>query len=147
MMKNKGFIFIELLMVMGIFTMIIFPMVMLMNKNIKLITVIRTGNEIERTAENIENIVLNLIENKKHGQRYFLEFNSGENSAFFKDDSGKNITQLRSIKYISKGEAVILKKKIFYEEEGMEKEFGNIYILELKLNDKKIRKVLKSDEI
>lgn len=147
MMKNKGFIFIELLMVMGIFTMIIFPMVMLMNKNIKLITVIRTGNEIERTAENIENIVLNLIENKKHGQRYFLEFNSGENSAFFKDDSGKNITQLRNIKYISKGEAVILKKKIFYEEEGMEKEFGNIYILELKLNDKKIRKVLKSDEI
>lgn len=147
MMKNKGFIFIELLMVMGIFTMIIFPMVMLMNKNIKLITVIRTGNEIERTAENIENIVLNLIENKKQGQRYFLEFNSEENSVFFKDDSGKNITQLRGIKYISKGEAVILKKKIFYEEEGIEKEFGNIYILELKLNDKKIRKVLKSDEI
>ena len=72
MKKNRGFMFVELIIILGIFTVIIFPMIMLMNKNIKIVENIRINNEIIKTAENIENILINLSEKEEISDKYFL---------------------------------------------------------------------------
>ena len=70
-MKKKGFIFTELIVVMGVFSVIIFPMIMLMNKNIKIVQNLRTEYEISKTAGNIENILINLAGKDRLSAKYF----------------------------------------------------------------------------
>ena len=82
MKKNRGFMFVELIVILGIFIVIIFPMIMLMNKNIKIVENIRINNEIIKTAENIENILINLSEKEEISDKYFLDFDKKKKLLF-----------------------------------------------------------------
>ena len=144
MKKNKGFMFVELIVILGIFTVIIFPMIMLMNKNIKIVENIRINNEIIKTAENIENILINLSEKEEISDKYFLDFDKKEKTAVLKSSEGAEITKLRDIKYISLCEITVSQKKIFFQEEGIEKEFGKAEVIKIKIGtDGKIKEIEK----
>lgn len=144
--KNRGFMFTELLVTGGIFIGIIFPLIMLMNKNIERITDIRKENEIKRISGNLENIFLTLLEksetNKIEG-RYFLILKENE-SFILKNENGKEITQMRNIKYFSNENTIEVRKKfLFYKENDVEKELTEIYILNINFENKNIWKILK----
>lgn len=144
MKKNRGFMFVELIIILGIFTVIIFPMIMLMNKNIKIVENIRINNEIIKTAENIENILVNLSEKEEISDKYFLDFDKKEKTAVLKSSGGSEITKLRDIKYISLCEIIVSQKKIFFQEERIEKEFGKAEIIKIKIGtDEKIKEIEK----
>ena len=144
--KNRGFMFTELLVTGGIFIGIIFPLIMLMNKNIERVTDIRKENEIKRIAGNLENIFLTLLEksetNKIEGS-YFLIPKENE-SFILKNENGKEITQMRNIKYFSNENTIEVREKfLFYKENGVEKELTEIYILNINFENKNIWKILK----
>lgn len=144
MKKNRGFMFVELIVILGIFTVIIFPMIMLMNKNIKIVENIRINNEIIKTAENIENILINLSEKEEISDKYFLDFDKKEKTAVLKSSGGGEITKLRGVKYIYLCEITVSQKKILYQEEGIEKEFGKAEVIKVKIGtDEKIKEIEK----
>lgn len=144
MKKNRGFMFVELIIILWIFTVIIFPMIMLMNKNIKIVENIRINNEIIKTTENIENILINLSEKEEISDKYFLDFDKKEKTAVLKSSGGGEITKLRDIKYISLCEIIVFQKKILYQEEGIEKEFGKAEVIKVKIGtDEKIKEIEK----
>ncbi len=144
MKKNRGFMFVELIVILGIFIVIIFPMIMLMNKNIKIVENIRINNEIIKTAENIENILINLSEKEEISDKYFLDFDKKEKTAVLKSSGGGELTKLRDIKYISLCEITVSQKKIFFQEEGIEKEFGKAGVIKIKIGtDEKIKEIEK----
>ena len=144
MKKNRGFMFVELIIILGIFTVIIFPMIMLMNKNIKIVENIRINNEIIKTAENIENILINLSEKEEISDKYFLDFDKKEKTAVLKSSGGSEITKLRGVKYIYLCEITVSQKKILYQEEGIEKEFGKAEVIKVKIGtDEKIKEIEK----
>lgn len=146
-MKNKGFMFMELLIIMGIFAGIIFPMIMLMNKNIKNVIEIRKDYEVKRVSKNLENIFINLSKRENITGNYILELDKEkENFIFLKNISGREITKIGGFKYIPYGKADIFRKNIYFQENGKEEKLGEVFILELFINDKKIKKVLKTDE-
>lgn len=124
MKKNRGFMFVELIIILGIFTVIIFPMIMLMNKNIKIVENIRINNEIIKTTENIENILINLSEKEEISDKYFLDFDKKEKTAVLKSSGGSEITKLRGVKYIYLCEITVSQKKILYQEEGIKIKIG-----------------------
>lgn len=144
--KNRGFMFTELLVTGGIFVGIIFPLIMLMNKNIERVTDIRKENEIKRISGNLENIFLTLLEKSEIDKiegRYFLI--PKENESFvLKNENGKEITQMRNIKYFSNENTIEVRKKfLFYKENDVEKELTEIYILNINFENKNIWKILK----
>lgn len=139
MKKYRGFMFTELIVITGIFSIVILPLIMLMNKNIKNIRVIKYEYEMIKTAGNIENIFNSLIKEKEIEGRYFLEKNE---NFFILKDSDKKITILRGIKYLESLEINIFKKNIFSENNGEKKNISKVYILEIKDKNKIIRKVL-----
>lgn len=144
MKKNRGFMFVELIIILGIFTVIIFPMIMLMNKNIKIVENIRINNEIIKTTENIENILINLSEKEEISDKYFLDFDKKEKTAVLKSSGGSEITKLRGVKYIYLCEITVSQKKILYQEEGIEKEFGKAEVIKIKIGtDEKIKEIEK----
>ena len=144
MKKNRGFMFVELIVILGIFTVIIFPMIMLMNKNIKIVENIRINNEIIKTTENIENILINLSEKEEISDKYFLDFDKKEKTAVLKSSGGSEITKLRGVKYIYLCEITVSQKKILYQEEGIEKEFGKAEVIKIKIGtDEKIKEIEK----
>lgn len=149
--KNRGFMFTELLVTGGIFIGIIFPLIMLMNKNIERVTDIRKENEIKRIAGNLENIFLTLLEKTEIDNNEINRIEGGyflipkENESFIlKNENGKEITQMRNIKYFSNENTIEVRKKfLFYKENGVEKELTEIYILNINFENKNIWKILK----
>ena len=55
-MKRKGYLFIEFIAVAGLFSIIILPLVMLMNKNINKLNYIKEDYEIRKLTENLESV-------------------------------------------------------------------------------------------
>lgn len=160
--KNRGFIFAELLLTAGLFTGIIFPLIMLMNKNIERISEFRKENEARRITENLENIFLTLSNSQSDNlkikeQRKITEIEGsyflipvGEGIFVLKNENGAEITKLRNIKYflsenshVSENKIKIAKKSVYFEENNMQKEITEIYILYIDFKNKKIRKILK----
>lgn len=139
MKKYRGFMFTELIVITGIFSIIILPLIMLMNKNIKNIRLIKYEYEMIKTVGNIENIFNSLIKEKEIEGRYFLEKNK---SFFILKDSDKKITILRGIKYLENLEINIFKKNIFSENDGEKKNISKVYVLEIRDKNKIIRKIL-----
>lgn len=139
MKKYRGFIFTELIVISGIFSIIILPLIMLMNKNIKNIKLIKYEYEVIKTTENLENIFNSLVKENEIEGRYFLE---KKENFFILKDSEKKITVLRGIKYLENLEINIFKKNIFSEDDGEKKNISKIYVLEIKDKNKNIRKIL-----
>ncbi|WP_300358601.1 hypothetical protein [Fusobacterium sp.] len=141
-MKRKGYLFIEIIVIMGVFSVIIFPLVMLMDKNINKINFIREEYEVKKVVDNLEKVFIKILQDDKNKNlEYRLTREKNENF-LLSDSLGKNITRLRGIRLNSEVKIFIEKKKVFIEEDKIKKEFLSIFILKVKIKDKIIKKVL-----
>lgn len=136
-MKNKGFIFIEIIMVMGLISFIILPLIILTNKNINRFNYIRENQELQKLSYNLEIIFLKILrENRNISDNYILIKN--DRGDFILKKNNKIITRIREVKIYSKVDFFIKKRIIFHND----KEIGFLLILILKNKNKTIKKVL-----
>lgn len=144
-MKRKGYLFIEFILVVGLFSVIIFPLIILMDRNINNLNYIRNEYEIRKLTRNLENIFVK-IEKGGENKNYYLVKDENEKGSFvLEEETGKIVTKLRGIKMPPATKISISKSKIFFEEDKNDetkKNFTEIFILEIKIKDKIIKKIL-----
>lgn len=146
-MRKKGYLFAELIIVLGLFSVIIFPLVMLMDKNIKSLNFIREDYEIRKITKNLETVLEKILKNKGENLNFSLLEDEAEKGSFILSNSrGEKITKFRNIRINSEIEISVEKRKIFAEER--EKDIGEIFVLEIKTGDRIKKKILsvQSDE-
>lgn len=141
-MKRKGYLFIEIIVIMGVFSVIIFPLVMLMDKNINKINFIREEYEVKKIVDNLEKVFVKILQDDKNKDLEYRLTKDKDENFLLSNSLGKNITRLRGIRLNSEVKIFIEKKKVFIEEDKIKKEFLNIFILKVKIKDKIIKKVL-----
>lgn len=141
-MKRKGYLFIEIIVIMGVFSVIIFPLVMLMDKNINKINFIREEYEVKKVVDNLEKVFIKILQDDKNKNLEYRLTREKDENFLLSDSLGKNITRLRGIRLNSEVKIFIEKKKVFIEEDKIKKEFLSIFILKVKIKDKIIKKVL-----
>ncbi|WP_300393090.1 hypothetical protein [Fusobacterium sp.] len=141
-MKRKGYLFIEIIVIMGVFSVIIFPLVMLMDKNINKINFIREEYEVKKVVDNLEKVFIKILQDDKNKNLEYRLTREKDENFLLSDSLGKNITRLRGIRLNSEVKIFIEKKKVFIEEDKIKKEFLSIVILKVKIKDKIIKKVL-----
>ena len=146
-MRKKGYLFAELIIVLGLFSVIIFPLVMLMDKNIKSLNFIREDYEIRKITKNLETVFEKILKNEGENLNFFLLEDKTENGSFILLNSRREkITKFRNIRINNKIEISVEKRKIFAEDR--EKNIGEIFILEIKTGDRIKKRILsvQSDE-
>ena len=146
-MRKRGYLFAELIIVMGLFSVIIFPLVMLMNKNIKNLNFIREDYEVRKITKNLEIVFEKILKTERENLNFSLIKDEAESGNFILlNSSGEKITKFRNIKINKSIEISIKKKKIFAK--NIEEEIGEIFVLEIKIGDKIKNKILsvQSDE-
>lgn len=146
-MRKKGYLFAELIIVLGLFSVIIFPLVMLMDKNIKSLNFIREDYEIRKITKNLETVFEKILKNEGKNLNFSLSEDKTESGSFILlNGRGEKITKFRNIRINSEIEISVEKRKIFAEER--EKDIGEIFVLEIKTGDRIKKKILsvQSDE-
>lgn len=141
-MKRKGYLFIEIIVIMGVFSTIILPLVMLMDKNINKINFIREEYEVKKVVDNLEKVFIKILQDDKNKNLEYRLTREKDENFLLSDSLGKNITRLRGIRLNSEIKVFVEKKKVFIEEYKIKKEFLSIFILKVKIKDKIIKKVL-----
>ncbi len=140
-MRKKGYLFAELIIVLGLFSVIIFPLVMLMDKNIKSLNFIREDYEIRKITKNLETVLEKILKNEGENLNFSLLEDEAEKGSFILSNSrGEKITKFRNIRINNKVEISVEKRKIFAE--NSEKDIGEIFVLEIKAGDKIKKKIL-----
>lgn len=146
-MRKRGYLFAELIIVMGLFSVIIFPLVMLMNKNIKNLNFIREDYEIRKITKNLEIVFEKILKTDRENLNFSLIKDKAEIGSFILLNSrGEKITKFRNIKINKSIEISVKKRKIFAE--NIEEDIGEIFVLEIKTGNRIKNKILsvKSDE-
>lgn len=146
-MRKRGYLFAELIIVMGLFSVIIFPLVMLMNKNIKNLNFIREDYEIRKVTKNLEIVFEKILKTDRENLNFSLIKDKAEIGGFILlNDRGEKITKFRNIKINKSIEISVKKRKIFAE--NIEEDIGEIFVLEIKTGNRIKNKILsvKSDE-
>ena len=140
-MRKKGYLFAELIIVLGLFSVIIFPLVMLMDKNIKSLNFIREDYEIRKITKNLETVLEKILKNEGENLNFSLLEDEAEKGSFILSNSrGEKITKFRNIRINNKVEISVEKRKIFAE--NSDKDIGEIFVLEIKAGDKIKKKIL-----
>lgn len=146
-MRKRGYLFAELIIVMGLFSVIIFPLVMLMNKNIKNLNFIREDYEIRKVTKNLEIVFEKILKIDRENLNFSLIKDKTEIASFILlNGRGEKITKFRNIRINNKIEISVEKRKIFAEDR--EKNIGEIFVLEIKTGNRIKNKILsvESDE-
>lgn len=146
-MRKRGYLFAELIIVMGLFSVIIFPLVMLMNKNIKNLNFIREDYEIRKVTKNLEIVFEKILKTDRENLNFSLIKDKAEIGSFILLNSrGEKITKFRNIKINKSIEISVKKRKIFAE--NIEEDIGEIFVLEIKTGNRIKNKILsvESDE-
>lgn len=146
-MRKRGYLFAELIIVMGLFSVIIFPLVMLMNKNIKNLNFIREDYEIRKITKNLEIVFEKILKTDRENLNFSLIKDKAEIGSFILLNSrGEKITKFRNIKINKSIEISVKKRKIFAE--NIEEDIGEIFVLEIKTGNRIKNKILsvESDE-
>ena len=146
-MRKKGYLFAELIIVLGLFSIVIFPLVMLMDKNIKSLNFIREDYEIRKITKNLETVFEKILKTERENLNFSLLEDKTENGSFILLNSrGEKITKFRNIRINNKIEISVEKRKIFAEDR--EKNIGEIFVLEIKTGNRIKNKILsvESDE-
>ena len=146
-MKKKGYLFAELIIVLGLFSIVIFPLVMLMDKNIKSLNFIREDYEIRKITKNLETVLEKILKNEGENLNFFLLEDKTENGSFILLNSRREkITKFRNIR-INKDIKIFVKKRKILAEDS-KKDIGEIFILEIKTGDRIKKRILsvQSDE-
>ena len=146
-MRKKGYLFAELIIVLGLFSVIIFPLVMLMDKNIKSLNFIREDYEIRKITKNLETVFEKILKNEGENLNFFLLEDKTENGSFILLNSRREkITKFRNIRINNDIKISVKKRKILAEDS--KKDIGEIFILEIKTGDRIKKRILsvQSDE-
>ena len=146
-MRKRGYLFAELIIVMGLFSVIIFPLVMLMNKNIKNLNFIREDYEIRKVTKNLEIVFEKILKTDRENLNFSLIKDKTEIGSFILlNGRGEKITKFRNIR-INKDIKISVKKRKILAEES-KKDIGEIFILEIKTGDRIKKRILsvQSDE-
>ena len=98
-MRKKGYLFAELIIVLGLFSIVIFPLVMLMDKNIKSLNFIREDYEIRKITKNLETVFEKILKTERENLNFSLLEDKTENGNFILLNSrGEKITKFRNIR-------------------------------------------------
>ena len=146
-MKKKGYLFAELIIVLGLFSIVIFPLVMLMDKNIKSLNFIREDYEIRKITKNLETVFEKILKTERENLNFSLLEDKTENGNFILLNSrGEKITKFRNIRINKDIKISVKKRKILVEDS--KKDIGEIFILEIKTGDRIKKRILsvQSDE-
>lgn len=146
-MKKKGYLFAELIIVLGLFSIVIFPLVMLMDKNIKSLNFIREDYEIRKITKNLETVFEKILKTERENLNFSLLEDKAENGNFILLNSrGEKITKFRNIR-INKDIKISVKKRKILAEDS-KKDIGEIFVLEIKTGNRIKNKILsvESDE-
>lgn len=146
-MRKKGYLFAELIIVLGLFSIVIFPLVMLMDKNIKSLNFIREDYEIRKITKNLETVFEKILKTERENLNFSLLEDKAENGNFILLNSrGEKITKFRNIR-INKDIKISIKKRKILAEDS-KKDIGEIFILEIKTGDRIKKRILsvQSDE-
>ena len=146
-MRKKGYLFAELIIVLGLFSIVIFPLVMLMDKNIKSLNFIREDYEIRKITKNLETVFEKILKTERENLNFSLLEDKTENESFILLNSrGEKITKFRNIR-INKDIKISVKKRKILAEDS-KKDIGEIFILEIKTGDRIKKRILsvQSDE-
>ena len=146
-MKKKGYLFTELIIVLGLFSIVIFPLVMLMDKNIKSLNFIREDYEIRKITKNLETVFEKILKTERENLNFSLLEDKTENGSFILlNNRGEKITKFRNIR-INKDIKISVKKRKILAEDS-KKDIGEIFILEIKTGDRIKKRILsvQSDE-
>ena len=131
----------EIIMVMGLFSIVIFPLIMLMDKNIKSLNFIREEYETRKLIENLEVVLEKNLKIEMKNKNFSLKKIQNENGSFILlDEKGEKVTKLRNIRINSEINISLEKKKIFVK--NIEKEICEVFLLKIKIGDKIIKKIL-----
>lgn len=145
--EKKGYLFAELIIVLGLFSIVIFPLVMLMDKNIKSLNFIREDYEIRKITKNLETVFEKILKTERENLNFSLLEDKTENGSFILLNSrGEKITKFRNIR-INKDIKISVKKRKILAEDS-KKDIGEIFILEIKTGDRIKKRILsvQSDE-
>ena len=146
-MRKKGYLFAELIIVLGLFSIVIFPLVMLMDKNIKSLNFIREDYEIRKITKNLETVFEKILKTERENLNFSLLEDKAENGNFILLNSrGEKITKFRNIR-INKDIKISVKKRKILAEDS-KKDIGEIFILEIKTGNRIKNRILsvESDE-
>ncbi len=146
-MRKKGYLFAELIIVLGLFSIVIFPLVMLMDKNIKSLNFIREDYEIRKITKNLETVFEKILKTERENLNFSLLEDKTENVSFILlNNRGEKITKFRNIRINNDIKISVKKRKILAEDS--KKDIGEIFILEIKTGDRIKKRILsvQSDE-
>ena len=146
-MRKKGYLFVELIIALGLFSIVIFPLIMLMDKNIKSLNFIREDYEIRKITKNLETVFEKILKTERENLNFSLLEDKTENGSFILLNSrGEKITKFRNIR-INKDIKISVKKRKILAEDS-KKDIGEIFILEIKTGDRIKKRILsvQSDE-
>ena len=133
-MKRKGFLFIEMVIVTGLISFIVLPLIMLTNKNLSKINYITEEYEYRKLEINLEKIFQKILkEDSEELTSYSLT--KEKNGDFILKKGDKKITTLRNIKLRNNPTLSVEKNEIISDE--IKKKY--LFIFKLK-NKQKIRK-------
>ena len=136
-MKKKGFLLVDVLVSIAIFSTVIFSLLILMNKNIENTRKIMELQEEKRAIFNIENILKRDFAPKKKEKNY--QIYQEENEIFLREKS-KN-ESIGKFKYLSLDNLKNI--KIFKREVALNNEnIGEMFYISVKIKGKKIEKVI-----
>ena len=136
-MKKKGFLLVDVLVSIAIFSTVIFSLLILMNKNIENTRKIMELQEEKRAIFNIENILKRDFDLEKKEKNY--EIYQKENKIFLREKS-KN-ESIGKFKYLSLDNLKNI--KIFKREVTLNNEnIGEMFYISVEIKGKKIEKVL-----
>ena len=136
-MKKKGFLLVDVLVSIAIFSTVIFSLLILMNKNIENTRKIMELQEEKRAIFNIENIIKRDFDLEKKEKNY--EIYQEENKIFLREKS-KN-ESIGKFKYLSVSNLKNI--KIFKREVALNNEnIGDIFYMSVEIKGKKIEKVI-----
>ena len=136
-MKKKGFLLVDVLVSIAIFSTVIFSLLILMNKNIENTRKIMELQEEKRAIFNIENIIKRDFDLEKKEKNY--EIYQEENKIFLREKS-KN-ESIGKFKYLSVSNLKNI--KIFKREVALNNEnIGDIFYMSVEIKGKKIEKII-----
>ena len=136
-MKKKGFLLVDVLVSIAIFSTVIFSLLILMNKNIENTRKIMELQEEKRAIFNIENILKRDFDLKKKEKNY--QIYQEENEIFLREKS-KN-ESIGKFKYLSLDNLKNI--KIFKREVTLNNEnIGEMFYISVEIKGKKIEKVI-----
>ena len=136
-MKKKGFLLVDILVSIAIFSTVIFSLLILMNKNIENTRKIMELQEEKRAIFNIENILKRDFDLKKKEKNY--QIYQEENEIFLREKS-KN-ESIGKFKYLSLDNLKNI--KIFKREVALNNEnIGEMFYISVEIKGKKIEKVI-----